>query len=172
LVQVCSTLRGLRSRNPQKVHLHARKWAVSGVSYNNQYTRVVYMQRYRPLSTAQVYFLRVEVGSSLRAVSYQNSRKCTCALESLRFLTRNEFSDIELLYRTAESTRFLDVVVTFCGLKWVVAYAQCHTRTAESVPAPQKVGEFSPELSSLIWNYYTGPQKSSTFYGLGVLSAG
>jgi hypothetical protein len=139
-----------------------------------------------------VYFLRVKVGSSLRAVLYQNSRKCTYALESWRFLTRIEFanikllhrtaeilnfldvmvtfcglrwiglaslrvrshtrprpsshatfchflieielSDIELLHRTAESTRFLDVIVTFCVLKWVVAYAQSYTRTAESVP--------------------------------------
>jgi hypothetical protein len=76
------------------------------------------------------------VGSSLRVVSRQNSRKCTCASESWRFLTIIELSDIELLYRTAESTRFLDVIVTFCGLKWVVAYAQSYSRTSESVPAP------------------------------------
>jgi hypothetical protein len=43
---------------------------------------------------------------------------------------------MELLYRNAEILNFLDVMVTFCGLKWVVAYARSYTRTAESVPTP------------------------------------
>jgi hypothetical protein len=43
---------------------------------------------------------------------------------------------MELLYRTAEILNFLPRRCTFYGLKWVVAYAQSYTRTAESVPAP------------------------------------
>jgi hypothetical protein len=67
-------------------------------------------------------------------VLYQNSRKCTCALESWKFLTRIRFSNIKLLHKTAESIRFLDVMVTFCGWKMVgqpardIAYPQTRPR--------------------------------------------